>query len=140
EHLAAAQERERRLPLPLTMDEIDQLAAAVLDVDGELLTRHKVFTRTHLIGEVAPLLYGHDPAELDRVLDHIVASRGIVPLIGVAGAREQSYATAEVLAAEQTIAATIDALANQPGPSVTDHTIGDAVVAKQAEIGASLTV
>src|SRR5690606_2806422 len=88
EHLAAAQERERRLPLPLTTDEIDQLAAAVLDVDGELLTRHKVFTRTHLVGEVAPLLYGHDPAELDRVLDHIVANRGIVPLIGVAGARE----------------------------------------------------
>ena len=30
-----------------------------------------MFTRTHLIAEVAPRLYGRDPAELDRVLDHI---------------------------------------------------------------------
>ncbi len=36
-------------------------------------------------------------------------SRAVVPLIGIAGAREQTYTTVEVLAAEQTIAHTVDA-------------------------------
>ncbi len=41
-------------------------------MDGPLLARHKVFTRTHLIAEIAPRLYGRDPAELDRVLDRML--------------------------------------------------------------------
>ena len=79
-HLAASQERSHGLAFPLSGVEIDQLAAEVLDVDGALLARHKIFTRTHLVAEIAPRLYGRDPAELDRVLDHISAeSRGRQP-------------------------------------------------------------
>ncbi len=129
EHLAAA--RPRRLPFPLTAAEIDAIGAEVFDVDGRLLARHKVFTRTHLVAEVAPRLYGRDPVELDRVLDRILASRDIVPLIGVAAAREQSYTTVEVLAAEQTIARTIEALADRPGPHVQPGCV-EAAIRRQA--------
>ena len=139
EHLAQAQDRARSLPFPLTATEIDQLAAEVLDVDGSLLARHKVFTRTHLTAEIAPRLYGRDPDELDRVLDHITASQDVVPLIRVTGAREQSYTTVEVLAAEQTIALTTETLAGRPGPTVPPSHITDAVSAKEKSIGHPLT-
>ncbi len=80
-HLAAHAQRDAETvsaPRPLTAYEVDALAAEVIDIDGDLLRRHKVFTRTHLIAEVAPRLYGRDPADLDRVLDRICArpSRG----------------------------------------------------------------
>ncbi len=90
--------------MSLSTAEIDALAASVLDVEGVLLRDRKVFTRTRLIAEVAPMLYGANPTQLDRVIDRILASRAVVPLVGVMGAHEQAYATAEVLATEQTIA------------------------------------
>jgi ATP-dependent exoDNAse (exonuclease V) alpha subunit len=138
-HLAEGRDRVRELPFPLTTTETDHLAADVLDVGGSLLTRHKVFTRTHLVSEVAPRLYGRDPAELDRILDRITASQDVVPLIRVAGAREQSYTTIEVLAAEQTIARTVEALADRPGPSVDAWHVVEAISAKESGIGRRLT-
>jgi conjugative relaxase-like TrwC/TraI family protein len=138
-HLTEARDRARELPFPLTTTEIDGLAAEVLDVDGSMLARHKVFTRTHLIAEVAPRLYGRDPGELDCVLDRITAGRGVVPLIRVTGAREQSYTTVEVLAAEQTIARTVEALAGRPGPSVDAGRVADAISVKETAIERRLT-
>ena len=111
----------------------------MLDIDGHLLARRKVFNRTHLIAEVAPRLCGRDPADLDRVLDRIVGGGDVVPLIGVTGAREQSYTTVEVLAAEHTIARTIEALAGQPGPAVDGARAIAALLAKEQAIGAPLT-
>ena len=139
QHLTAAEQRERSLPFPLTIAELEQLAAEVLDIDGRLLARHKVFTRTHLTAEIAPRLYGRNPAELDRVLDYITGHEGVVPLVGVAGAREQSYTTVEVLAAEHTIAATIETLADQPGPGIDHDTVTTALHAKEQAIGSPLT-
>ena len=110
---------------PLTDTEIDRLAGEVLDVDGRLLANHKIFTRTQLIAELAPRLYGRDPAELDGVLDHIVTSRAVVPLIGVTGAREQAYTTVEVLTAEATIAGVVETLATRPGPTIDAGTARD---------------
>ena len=103
-HLGSASTVQPALPFPMTEAEIGDLAAKVLDIDGRLLANHKVFTRTNLIADVAPRLYGRDPAELDRMLDHLIASRDVVPLIGVAGAREQAFTTAQVLTTEATIA------------------------------------
>src|SRR3546814_4732860 len=103
----------------LTAPEIDALAVEVLDAGGELMRRHKVFTRTRLIAEIAPRLYGQDPGQLDAVIDRILSSRGVVPLLGVVGAHEQAYATAEVLATEAAIATPMGRLADRPGPSVT---------------------
>ena len=138
-HMAASHERTRGLVFPLTASEIDHLATGVLDVDGALLARHKIFTRTHLVAEIAPRLYGRDPAELDRVLERITASRDVVSLIGVASAREQCYTTVEVLAAEQTIARTVETLGGQPGPALEPVSIAAAIARKEQALGRSLT-
>jgi conjugative relaxase-like TrwC/TraI family protein len=137
-HLAS-QGRVRGLPFPLTRTEIQQLAAEVLDIDGDLLTRHKVFTPTHLIAELAPRLYGRDPAELDRVLAQIVASPSVVPLIHISGAREQSYTTVDVLTAEHTIAHGIERLARRPGARIDPDRIAAIVDAKERAISHALT-
>ncbi len=140
EHLAVAQTRARALRFPLTDTEIDRAAGEVLDVDGRLLANHKIFTRTQLIAELAPRLYGRDPGELDRVLEHIVASRGIVPLIGVTGAREQAYTTVEVLTAEATIAGVVETLATRPGPTIDPEQIASAVDEREQRLGRPLTL
>ncbi len=140
EHLAATQTRTQALRFPLIDAEIDRLAGEVLDVDGRLLANHKIFTRTQLIAELAPRLYGRDPAELDRVLEHVVASRGIVPLIGVAATREQAYTTVEVLAAEATIAGVIETLATRPGPTIDPEQIASAVDHAGQYLGRPLTL
>jgi len=127
------------VPSRLSEREVDVLVREVLDVDGRLLANRKVFTRTNLIAEVAPRLYGRDPAELDRVLARIVGSDRVVPLIGVAGAREQSYTTVEVLTAEATIAETVERLATRSGPAVPDEQIAAAVNAAEQARGHALT-
>ena len=139
EHLAASQHQARALQFPMTAGEIDQLARKVLDVDGRLLANHKIFSRTQLIAEVAPRLYGRDPAELDRVLEHIVSSREVVPLIGVQGAREQSYTTFEVLTAEATIAHTIETLCTRPGPALSPAQVTAAITNTEQTSGRRLT-
>jgi conjugative relaxase-like TrwC/TraI family protein len=137
--LAMAQAPDRALPFPLSTSEIEALAAEVLDIDGRLLANHKVFTRTNLIAEIAPRLYGRDPAELDRVLDHLVASRDVVPLIAVAGAREQAFTTAQVLTAETTITWAVEHLAERSGPAVPQERMADALAATESASGHRLT-
>ena len=139
DHLDEARVGDRALPFHLTVAEIEQLAAEVLDVESSLLRRHKVFTRTHLVAEVAPRLYGRDPAELDRVVDHITASRELVPIIRIVGAREQSFTTAQVLATEQAIARVVEELASRPGPTVPDAVVAAAIEAKEGLIHHRLT-
>lgn len=124
---------------PLTAYEVAALAAETIDIGGSLLRRHKVFTRTHLVAEVAPRLYGRDPADLERVLDRICTARAVVPLIGVEGTREQAYTTVQVLEAEHTIARTIEALADRAGLAVADDVVIRAVAAKEQAIGHALT-
>jgi conjugative relaxase-like TrwC/TraI family protein len=138
-HLAASQERSRGLAFPLTAAEIDRIADDVLDVDGALLARHKIFTRTHLVAELAPRLYGRDPAELDRVLDRITARRDVVSLIGVSGVREQCYTTVEVLAAEQTISRTVEILGGLPGPALAPSVTAAAIASTEQTLGRALT-
>jgi hypothetical protein len=137
--LAKGQVAERLLPFPLSTAEVEALADEVLDIDGRLLANHKVFTRTNLIAEVAPRLYGRDPAELDRVLDHMVASREVVPLIAVAGAREQAFTTAQVLTAEATIAWAVEHVAERPGPAVPQERVADALAVTESAGGHRLT-
>jgi AAA domain len=124
---------------PLTDGQIDRLAAELLDPGCEFMTRWKVFGRARLVAEIAPRLYGHHPLELDRVVDHVLASDRVVPLIGVAGAREQPYATTAVLATEHTIAETIERLISRPGPVVEPKLVDQATTAKQTEIGETLS-
>jgi conjugative relaxase-like TrwC/TraI family protein len=143
DRLAAALDDARRhhtgLAPPLTRDEIDRLAVDLFDVRGEFLRRRKVFTRSRLIAEVAPRLYGHDPAELDGVIDRIVANREVVPLVGIDGAREQAYTTATVLATEARIAAAVERLAEEPFPVVDDGAVAAAIARKETQIARRLT-
>ncbi|MGH9152393.1 MAG: AAA family ATPase, partial [Acidimicrobiales bacterium] len=110
-----------------------------MDPEGEFLTRWKVFARSRLVAEIAPRLYGHHPDELDRVVNRVIASPQVVPLIGVSGAREQPHTAAAVLANEHTIAETIDRLTQHDGPTVDPQTVRRAGDAKTAESGRALT-
>ena len=84
-----------------TLDGLDdeELATVVtetVDCDGPL-TETKVFDRADVIVAVAPQLYGHAIEDLDIAVDAVIADSRCVPLLGVAGARSQAYATAAVL-------------------------------------------
>jgi conjugative relaxase-like TrwC/TraI family protein len=137
--LTAARESCAGLAEPLSAAHIDALTASVLDIQGDLLRDRKVFTRTRLIVEVAPLLYGSPRDQLDRVIERMLAARAVVPLIGVAGAHEQAYTTAEVLAVEQAIAESIEALVDRDGPAVPAAFIENAIERKEAELGHPMT-
>ncbi|HET6835354.1 MAG TPA: MobF family relaxase [Acidimicrobiales bacterium] len=143
ERLAASLELARHryvgLARPLTNGQIDRLAAELLDPEREFMARWKVFGRARLVAEIAPRLYGHHPTELGRVVDHVLASDRVVPLIGVAGAREQAYAATAVLATEHTIAETIERLIGRPGPVVDLELMDQAIRAKQTELGHALS-
>jgi hypothetical protein len=139
EHLNTSRHRAAPVVPGLTDFEIHRLAANVLDADGPLLVNHKVFSRTNLIAELAPRLYGRDPAELDHVVDRVLATVDVVPLLGVAGAREQAYTTAEVLAAEHSIAQSVASLAEQPGARIPYRRVAAAVATKEHGIGLALS-
>ena len=63
-----------------------------------------------------------------------------MPLIGVAGAREQAYTTVEVLTAEATIAGVVETLATRPGPTIDPDKIASAVHERQQRLGRQLTL
>jgi conjugative relaxase-like TrwC/TraI family protein len=138
-HLAQARRVQPGLPFAMTDAEVDALGAEVLDIDGPLMANHKAFTRTNLIAELAPLLYGRDAAELDRTLTRLLASAEVVPLIGVAGAREQAYTTAQVLRTEATIARVVETLAERTGPALRDDEVATAIAAAESAGGHQLT-
>jgi conjugative relaxase-like TrwC/TraI family protein len=143
DQLAAALDQARRqcrgLAPPLTDTEIDRLAAQLLDPEGEFLARWKVFDRPRLVAEIAPQLYGHHPAELDRVVDRVLASQLVMPLIGIAGAGDQPYTATAVLATEHTIAGTLERLTRRRAPVVAYDLVEQATTAKQTELGSKLS-
>ncbi|HET6833819.1 MAG TPA: MobF family relaxase [Acidimicrobiales bacterium] len=132
--LDLARQRCVGLARPLSDPQIHRLATDLLDPQGAFMARCKVFDRARLVAEIAPRLYGHHPRELDRVVDRILASELVVPLIGIGRVREQPYASAAVLATEHTIADTIERLIDQPGPAL-DRGLAERVIgAKQVVI------
>jgi conjugative relaxase-like TrwC/TraI family protein len=139
-HLNISRNQTAQLSPSLTGPEIGELAGQVLEVDGQLLGNHKVFSRTNLIAELAPRLYGHHPGELDHVVDRILATVDVVPLLGVAGAREQAYTTAQVLAAEYSIAQSVAALAEQPGPNIPYMDVHLAITRKDGVLGLPMSM
>ena len=62
-----------------------------------------------------------------------------MPLIGLAGAREQAYTTVEVLTAEATIAGVIETLATRPGPTIDPEELAWAVDEREQHLGRPLT-
>jgi hypothetical protein len=123
----------------LTDTEIDSMAAHMLDPEGEFLARWKVFDRPRLVAEIAPLLYGHDPAELDRVVDRVLASELVVPLIGIAAASDQPYTATAVLATEHTITYALERFTRRRAQVVARDVVGQVTAAKQTQSGHELS-
>ena len=116
--------------------------AALVDVvlgPGSRLAGVKVLSRRDLVVEVGPHLYGHPVTMIDTVVDRILRSQAVVPLVAVTAAREQVYATTHSLAVEQAIADTVEHLATQPAQPVQADDARRAVTAKEAALGGRLT-
>ena len=143
DRLAASLDQARRqcrgLARPLSDAEIDHLATELLDPEGAFLARWKVFDRPRLVAEIAPMLYGHDRADLDRVVDRVLGSDLVVPLIGIAGACDQPYTAAAVLATERTVAYALERLTTRQGHVVAADVVERVTVAKETELGHRLS-
>jgi hypothetical protein len=127
---AAAQRPLRQLTLPAARE----IMSGILGPDADL-ARRKVFSRRHVIVAVAPHLYGQDPRLLEALADRLLADPEVVPLVGVAGAREQPHSLASVLARETAIADNLSrGLGRTDGPATT----ASAVTAAIGEVGAGL--
>ncbi len=85
------------------------------------------------------MLYGHDRADLDRVVDRVLGSDLVVPLIGIAGACDQPYTAAAVLATERTIAYALERLTTRQGHVVAADVVERVTVAKETELGHRLS-
>ncbi len=73
------------------------------------LAKKKVFSRPDVIVALAPKLFGQEPKLLGQVASRVLQDPAVIPLAGVAGAKEQVYSTASVLATEHAIAACLEA-------------------------------
>ncbi len=100
--------RDRRIADDLTPERVQVLVADLLAPDGRLAAQ-KVFSRRDVVVAAAPHLFGLDSSELGRVVDRVLADPAAIPLVGVAGAKQQAYVPVSVLATEQAIAAVVEA-------------------------------
>jgi len=107
---------------------------------GSRLAEAKVFDRSDVIVAVAPHLHGLPVSELDRVVDAVLAAEDCIPLIGVAGARTQTYATAGVLAAEANIALMAAELAARPAAAIDVGSARRAIFAAEEHLGAPMNL
>ncbi|MDP1804946.1 MAG: AAA family ATPase, partial [Acidimicrobiales bacterium] len=112
----------------------------VLYPDGALAAR-KVFSRRDVVVAVAPKLFGHEPAELGRAVDRVLADPESIPLVATPMARERAYATATVIATEQAIAAAVEIeAARSNAPAVDDHAARTAIAQREQELGTHMTL
>jgi hypothetical protein len=132
--------RELGPPPKLTLKSVRRMLGEVLSGDGEL-ARRKVFARRHVLVELAPHLFGQDLQVLDLLVDRALQDPEAIPLVGVAGAREQPHALASVLATEQAIA---DAIARQlqrsDAPVAPAAAMAQAITLAEKTIGAALSL
>jgi hypothetical protein len=142
ERLAASVDtarQSREAVEPLNVRGARALLSEVLDGEGDL-ARRKVFSRRHLVVALAPKLFGQEPEVLGRLVDRGLADPEVVPLVGVAGARERAHSLASVLARESAIA---ESLARQldrtDGPIVSHEATEVAIAGAEGTVGARLS-
>jgi hypothetical protein len=133
----------------LTLKSVRRTLGEVLSAEGEL-ARRKIFARRHLLVELAPHLFGQDPRALDLLVARALQDPEVIPLVGVAGARELPHALATVLATEQAIANAIarqlertdapvaPAAAVEQATTSVEQTIGAALSAEQRQAAESI--
>jgi conjugative relaxase-like TrwC/TraI family protein len=126
-------------PARLSLKGVRKMLGEVLSPEGEL-ARRKVFSRRHVLVELAPYLFGQDPKVLEVLTDRALQDPEAIPLAAVAGAREQPYALASVLATEQAIA---DAVGRQlercDAPTASPAGIDRAVGGAEQDLGGMLS-
>ncbi len=142
ERLAAAIDsaaQEVGPPAKLTLKSVRRMLGEVLAADGEL-ARRKVFARRHVLVEAAPRLFGQDPRALDLLVGRVLQDPEVIPLVGVAGVREQPHPLASVLATEAAIA---NAIARQlertDAPVALPAAVEQAIMSAEKSIGAALS-
>jgi hypothetical protein len=86
-------QRSAPTPQALSDDRLDWITAELLGRGGPL-DRHAAFTRTRLVAELAPRLYGYEPAALDRAVDAILDTGGVVRLEPLEATAEPVYGLA----------------------------------------------
>jgi conjugative relaxase-like TrwC/TraI family protein len=135
--LAAA--HRSRSPERLREAEIAAILEQALAPDGTL-AEHKVFSQKDIVVAVAPALYGLPVTELDRVVRRALSDPEVLPLVGVAGARERAYALARTVATESAIAEVVARRATEQDVAVlTVAQVVNAVWATEADLGGVLT-
>ncbi len=95
--------REAVLEPGLSEREITRLMAEALSPEGRLSVA-KVFTAADVVVAVGPAVYGRPVEDLTRVVQRVLDVPDCVPLVGVRGVRERTYATAAALATEAAVA------------------------------------
>jgi conjugative relaxase-like TrwC/TraI family protein len=126
-------------PAKLSLKSVRKMLGEVLSPEGEL-ARRKVFSRRHVLVELAPYLFGQDPKVLEVLADRALQDPEAIPLAGVAGAREQPYALASVLAVEQAIADAIGRqLERSDAPTAQQADIDRAVAGAEQDLGGTLS-
>jgi conjugative relaxase-like TrwC/TraI family protein len=129
----------RIAPDALTPADVRALVDHLLGPDGPLAAR-KVFCRRHVMVEAAPMLFGLDAAELDRVVDAVIDHGSAIPLVRRAGADEQPFAPACVLAIETAIAHSIERAAGRAGAPISPpQFVAAALDQKETQLGRPLT-
>ena len=120
-------------------EERRRLVAGLLAADGPL-ARRKVFARTDVVVEAGPLVFGHDPAELTKLVSATLADAEVVPLVCVAAARDRVYTTAGVIAREAAIAAAVaERIEPGTGPVLPLAAAIHAISATEGELGGPMT-
>ncbi|MCU1499307.1 MAG: putative ATP-dependent exoDNAse [Acidimicrobiales bacterium] len=132
------QDRLRQPLRALTDTERADVAQHVIGANGPLADA-KVFTRPDVIRATAPLLYGCEHAELDRVASAVTAHDEAIPLVGQPGARGRAWAVGSALATEHAISDIASDLAQRPGPEVEYRVIDGFIGHCEARSGIEVT-
>jgi len=121
-----------------SLAELHRVLAVVLADDGPL-ARMKVFSRRHLLVELALHLYGWERRLVEAVAARVLADPDVIPLVGVAGAIEPVHALASVIAREEVIAERIaTGLARTDAPTASPEAVAGAIAETEERVGASL--
>jgi conjugative relaxase-like TrwC/TraI family protein len=131
--------REAAIVPPLSEREIVRLMGEALAPEGRLSVA-KVFTAADVVVAVGPALYGRPVEDLTRVVHRVLAVPDCVPLLGVKGARERTYATAAVLATEAAVADLVARGTGVTGAAVVAPDLVETAIARsESVLGRPLT-
>jgi hypothetical protein len=131
--------RIREPPGPVTDQELGRLVDWAIRLDGELAMA-KVFNRAEVIVAITPRLFGRPTEDLGRVVDGILAHPEVLPMVGVAAARDRHYTLASVVAVEQAIAAVVaDGTTRRSQPGLPEAGVARALGRAQHRLGRPLS-